>query len=156
MGGNINSDQTIPVQIGKVGGTLQTDWTDVIITDKFSHLINTSGHLYFAGDGNYYVPLDGTTTDEKNDNHRRIGSDSDWQGLKVLSTTNFVTGMVARKNNQLVYAGYEIYGRIGGTTSTYVTSATVISTGTVSSNDVWGLADHRNGWLNAFVYYYST
>lgn len=156
MGGNINSDQTIPVQIGKVGGTLQTDWTDVIITDKFSHLINTSGHLYFAGDGNYYVPLDGTTTDEKNDNHRRIGSDSDWQGLKVLSTTNFVTGMVARKNNQLVYAGYETYGRIGGTTSTYVTSATVISTGTVSSNDVWGLADHRNGWLNAFVYYYST
>ena len=156
MGGNINSDQTIPVQIGKVGGTLQTDWTDIAITDSFSHLINTSGHLYFAGDGNYYVPLDGTTTDEKNDNHRRIGTDSDWQGLGVLNSYSFATGMIARKNNQLVYAGYEVYGRIGGTNSFYVTSPTVVSTGTVSSNGVWGLGENGGGWQNAYLFYYST
>ena len=156
MGGNITSDQTIPVQIGKVGGTLQTDWTDITITDRFSHLINTSGHLYFAGDGNYYVPLDGTTTDEKNDNHRRIGTDSDWQGLGVLNSYSFATGMIARKNNQLVYAGYEAYGRIGGTTNFYVTTPTVVSSGTVSSNDVWGIGENRGGWQTAFVFYYST
>jgi len=156
MGGNITSDQTIPVQIGKVGGTLQTDWTDIIITDRFSHLINTSGHLYFAGSGSYYAPLDGTTTDEKNDNHRRIGTDSDWQGLGVISSYSFATGMVARKNNQLVYAGYEIYGRIGGTTNSYITTPTVVSSGTVSSNDLWGIGENKGGWQTAFVFYYAT
>ena len=156
MGGNITSDQTIPVQIGKVGGTLQTDWTDIIITDRFSHLINTSGHLYFAGDGNYYVPLDGTTTDEQNDNHRRIGTDSDWQGLGIMNSYSFATGMVARKNNQLVYAGYEIYGRIGGTTNSYITTPTVVSSGTVSSNDLWGIGENKGGWQTAFVFYYAT
>jgi len=156
MGSNINSDQTIPVQIGKVSGTLQTDWTDITITDRFSHLINTSGHLYFAGDGNYYVALDGTTDDSTDGDHRRIGTDSDWQGLGILGSYSFATGMIARKNNQLVYAGYENYGRIGGTSSTYVTSPTVVSTGTVSSNDVWGISEQRSGWLNGLVFYYST
>ena len=156
MGGNITSDQTIPVQIGKVGGTLQTDWTDITITDRFSHLINTSGHLYFAGDGNYYVPLDGTTDDAQDDNHVRIGTDSDWQGLGILSSYSFATGMIARKNNQLVYAGYEAYGRIGGTTNFYVTTPTVVSSGTVSSNDLWGIGENRGGWQTAFVFYYST
>ena len=156
MGGNITSDQTIPVQIGKVGGTLQTDWTDITITDRFSHLINTSGHLYFAGDGNYYVTFDGTTTDEKNDNHRRIGTDSDWQGLGIMNSYTFATGMVARKNNQLVYAGYEVYGRIGGTTNSHITTPTVVSSGTVSSNDVWGIGENRGGWQTGFVFYYAT
>ena len=156
MGGNINSDQSIPVQIGKVGGTLQTDWTDIAISDRFSHLINTSGHLYFAGDGNYYASLDGTTDDAKDDNHVRVGTDSDWQGLAVLSSYSFATASVARKNNQLVYAGYEPYGRIGGTSSSYVTSPTVVSNGTVSSNDVWGISEQRSGWLNGLVFYYST
>ncbi len=156
MGGNINSDQSIPVQIGKVGGTLQTDWTDIAISDKFSHLINTSGHLYFAGDGQYYVSLDGTTDDYKDDNHVRVGTDSDWQGLAVLDSYSFATASVARKNNQLVYAGYEPYGRIGGTNSSYVTSPTVISTGTVSSNDVWGIGEQRSGWQDGFAFYYST
>lgn len=156
MGGNITADQTIPVQIGKVGGTLQTDWSDISITDRFSHLINTSGHLYFAGSGSYYVRMDGTTTDAKDDNHVRIGTDSDWQGLSVLSSYSFATGMVARKNNQLVYAGLESYGRIGGTTSSYVTSPTVVSSGTVSSNDVWGIGENKGGWQGAFLFYYST
>lgn len=156
MGSDITTDQTIPVQIGKVGGTLQTDWTDIAITDRFSHLINTSGHLYFAGDGNYYVPLDGTTTDQTDGDHRRIGTDSDWQGLGILSSYSFATGMIARKNNQLVYAGYETYGRIGGTTNFYVTTPTVVSSGTVSSNDVWGIGENRGGWQSAFVFYYAT
>ena len=156
MGGNITTDQTIPVQIGKVGGTLQTDWTDIAMTDKFSHLINTSGHLYFAGDGQYYVSMDGNTTDHKDDNHFRIGTDDDWQGLTTLGNYSFALGSVARKNNQLVYVGYEPYGRIGGTSSTYVTTPTVISTGTVSSNDLWGLGDQRSGWNNGYVFYYST
>ena len=156
MGGNITTDQTIPVQIGKVGGTLQTDWIDIAISDRFSHLINSSGHLYFAGDGNYYVSMDGNTTDHKDDNHFRIGTDDDWQGLKVLSSYSFATGTVLRKNNQLVYAGYETYGRIGGTSSSYVTTPTVVSTGTVSSNDVWGISEQRSGWLNGMLFYYST
>jgi hypothetical protein len=156
MGGNINSDQTVAVQIGKVGGTLQTDWADISISDNFSQLINTSGHLYFAGDGNYYVTLDGTTNDEVNDNHRRIGTDTDWQGLAVMSSYSFQSASIARKNNQLVYAGYDKYGRIGGTNSNYVITPTVVSSGTVSSNGVWGIGENMGGWQTGYVYYYST
>ena len=100
--------------------------------------------------------MDGTTDDYKDDNHVRVGTDSDWQGLAVLDSYSFATASVARKNNQLVYAGYEPYGRIGGTNSSYVTSPTVISTGTVSSNDVWGIGEQRSGWQDGFAFYYST
>jgi alpha-tubulin suppressor-like RCC1 family protein len=59
MGGNITTTQLIPVQIGTVGGTLQTDWSDISINDNSGHLINTSGHLYWAGEGTYYVSYGG-------------------------------------------------------------------------------------------------
>jgi hypothetical protein len=156
MGGNIITTQLIPVQIGTVGGTLQTDWSDISINDNSSHLINTSGHLYWAGEGDYYVSMAGNTTDQKSGDHVRVGTDSDWEGLTVLKDYGFMTGCVAKKGGNLVYAGYEIYGRIGGTTSTYVTSPTVVSAGTIASNNVWGMADNQGGGPTQFVYFYST
>ena len=156
MGGNIITTQLIPVQIGTVGGTLQTDWSDVSINDNSSHLINTSGHLYWAGEGDYYVSMAGNTTDQKSGDHVRVGADSDWEGLSVLKDYGFMTGCVAKKGGNLVYVGWEAYGRIGGTTSTYVTSPTVVSAGTIASNNVWGMSDNQSGGLTQFVYFYST
>ena len=156
MGGNIITTQLIPVQIGTVGGTLQTDWSDISINDNSSHLINTSGHLYWAGEGTYYVSMAGNTTDQKSGDHVRVGTDSDWQGLSVLKDYNFMTCSVIKKGGNLVYVGYELYGRIGGTTSTYVTSPTVVSAGTIASNSVWGMSDNQNGAPTQFVYFYST
>lgn len=156
MGGNITTTQTIPVQIGTVGGTLQTDWSDIAINDNFSLLINTSGHLYFAGDGNYYVAMTGNTTDQKSGDHVRSGTDSDWEGLSVLRDYNFMTSSVIKKGGNLFYVGYELYGRIGGTTGYYVTSPTLVSSGAIASNDVWGLSDNQNGAPTTFVFFYST
>jgi hypothetical protein len=85
----------------------------------------------------------GNTTDQKSGDHVRVGTDSDWEGLSVLKDYGFMTGCVAKKGGNLVYAGYEIYGRIGGTTSTYVTSPTVVSAGTIASNNVWGMSDNQ-------------
>jgi hypothetical protein len=156
MGGNIITTQLIPVQIGTVGGTLQTDWSDISINDNSSHLINTSGHLYWAGEGTHYVSMGGNTTDQKSGDHVRVGTDSDWEGLSVLKDYNFMTCSVIKKGGNLVYVGYELYGRIGGTTSTYVTSPTVVSAGTIASNSVWGMSDNQNGAPTQFVYFYST
>jgi hypothetical protein len=98
----------------------------------------------------------GNTTDQKSGDHIRVGTDSDWEGLSVLKDYNFMTCSVIKKGGNLVYAGYDIYGRIGGTTSTYVTSPTVVSAGTIASNNVWGMSDNQSGGPTQFVYFYST
>ena len=156
MGGNITGDQTIPVQIGKVGGTLQTDWSDITINDNFSHLINTSGHLYFAGEGGSYVSLAGNQTDQKSGDHVRVGTDSDWEGLSAVRSYSWTSGSIAKKGGNLVFSGREKSGRIGGTASSYVTSPTIISSGTIASNDVWGVNNNQSGDNDKYVYFHST
>ena len=86
------------------------------------------------------------TTD---DNHFRIGTDDDWQELTTLANYSF-NWECCSKNNQLVYVGYED-GRIGGTSSSYVTTLPWFLPH-ISSNDLWGLGDQRSGWLNGYVF----
>ncbi len=155
FGDNITGDQTIPVQSGKVSGTLQTDWSRGCVSDRYSLLINTSGELYHAGEGTYYVALNGATTAHKDGDHVQTGTDTDWQDVKVQKNYTFSTHALARKNNQIVYAGFNTYGRLADSTATYTTAATTIMQ-TVSSNDAWGVSSTNNNENTKFVFAYAT
>lgn len=155
FGDNITGDQTIPVQSGKVSGTLQTDWSRGCVSDRYSLLINTSGELYHAGEGTYYVALNGATTAHKDGDHVQTGTDTDWQDVKVQKNYTFSTHTLARKNNQILYAGFNTYGRLADSTAAYTTAATTIMQ-TVSSNDAWGVSSTNNNENTKFVFAYAT
>jgi|TARA_S200002703_G_scaffold33930_1_gene29361 hypothetical protein len=155
FGDNITGDQTIPVQSGKVSGTLQTDWSRGCVSDRYSLLINTSGELYHAGEGSYYVAMDGTQDAHKDGDHVQTGTDTDWQDVKVQKNYTFSTSGLARKNNQIIYTGFNTYGRIADSTQAYTTSPiTVLQT--VSSNDAWGVSSTSTNENTKFVFGYST
>lgn len=114
FGLNNSSDKTVPQAIGYVGGVLQTDWQSAALSRTNSYLINTSGELYFAGEGQYFLRGDNTNTDAKNGSHVQIGTDTDWVRVTMedggLNQTLY--SAVAQKGNRLYLTGYAQYGRV--------------------------------------------
>jgi len=155
FGSNLTGDQTVPVQSGKVSGALQTDWSRGCVSDRYSLLINTSGELYHGGSGAYYVALDGTQTDHLDGDHVQTGTDTDWQDVKIQRNYSFSTHGLARKNNQIIYAGLNYYGRLVDSTASFTSTPTVIMQ-TVSSNDSWGVSSSNNTENTKFVFAYAT
>jgi len=155
FGDNITGDQTIPIQSGKVSGALQTDWTRGCVSDRCSLLINTSGELYHAGMGDYYVSMDGTQNHHLDGDHVQTGTDTDWQDIKVQKIGTFSGGPLARKNNQILFTGLNYLGRITDSTAAYTTTPTVIMQ-TVSSSKAWGVSSTTSNENTKFVFGYAT
>lgn len=133
-----SADKQIPTQTGAVGGTIQTDWVTGAMTQNCMHLINSSGELYHAGEGNGRRG-DGQITDAKSGSFVQIGTDTDWQEIyaDATGTTSSDYGISALKGNKIYFWGYNQYsGVIDGTRSNTFT-ATVIYDQTLASGNVW-------------------
>ena len=111
-GMDLTVDQSVPVQIGQVNGTLQTNWSRGTVSPFSSFLINTSGELYFAGEAGQNIRGDGTTTDAKNANHVKIGSDTNWEDVQFSVPDFYGSSVVFKKGGVLYYAGRNIYGGV--------------------------------------------
>ena len=79
MGNNSSSDVTTFTQTGKIdsGGTFGTNWTSgQIYSFECSFLINSSGELWFAGEGAAGGRGDGSTVDVKSGYHVKVSGSS--------------------------------------------------------------------------------
>jgi len=127
LGQNLTSDQTIMVQTGSVGGTLQTDWTKFYANYYSSHLINSSGHFYHQGDGQYYLSGDGTQDDHKAGDAVRTSTWTDVENIYYARGQYIVKYLVIKRSGKLYYVGYTREGNIPpNITSVYVTSPTLL------------------------------
>jgi len=154
FGGNFTTDQTIAVQSGSVGGTLQTDWVSGCVEDRSSHLINSSGELYHAGFGGYYNALNGSTTNHDAGDHVQTGTDTDWQEVKAQRDYTFATGAIARKGNTIYFSGIRNNGHFVDTTSYYITSPTAISQ-SVTSGTAWDVASTAGNANTIYIISYT-
>jgi hypothetical protein len=81
QGNNSTSNVTSFTQTGKTdASTFGTNWVGGAFGNRtHSHLINSSGELWFAGEGNYRNRGDGSTTDAKDGYHVKVsGVGDDW------------------------------------------------------------------------------
>lgn len=154
FGGNFTADQTIAVQSGSVGGTLQTDWVSGCVEDRCSHLINSSGELYHAGFGGYYNALNGSTTDHVAGDHVQTGTDTDWQEVKAQRDYTFMAGAIARKGNTIYYSGIRNYGHFVDTTGYYISSPTSISN-SVTSGTAWDVSSTAGNANTVYIISYT-
>ncbi len=148
FGENSTVDLQVPTPMGYVGGVLKTDWVTGNITRFFTHLINSSGELYFAGEGQYWSRGDGTTTDAKAGNHVQIGTDTDWVRIESehggLQQTHY--SAVAEKGNRLYFTGYAQYGKVINQTTT-VQTWTEIFPQDLTSEKLWIYYPNRTSTL---------
>lgn len=139
LGLNSSSDVTKPTQTGKVGGSFQSDWVQGCLTYHSMSLINSSGELYFAGEGGQGKRGDGTTTDAKDGNFVQIGSDTDWVRVEADPTgmASADYGMSGQKGNRVYYWGYNQYGAVIDGTLGNTFTATEIYNQDLASGNVW-------------------
>lgn len=127
LGMNYIADQEIMIQTGSVGGTLQTDWTKVYANGYSSHLINSSGHLYHQGGGQYYLSGDGTTTDHKTGDAVRTGTWTDAEDISINNMEYYNSYIHIKRGGKLYFVGYTRNGNIfPDASSSYVTQPTLI------------------------------
>lgn len=128
LGQNLTSDQTIMVQTGSVGGTLQTDWTKFYANYYSSHLINSSGHFYHQGDGQYYMSGDGTQDDHKAGDAVRTSTWTDAEDIYYAKGQYIVKYLIIKRSGKLYYVGYTREGNISpnSTSGAYITSPTLL------------------------------
>lgn len=128
LGQNLTSDQTIMVQTGSVGGTLQTDWTKFYANYYSSHLINSSGHFYHQGDGQYYMSGDGTQDDHKAGDAVRTSNWADVEDIYYSRGQYIIKYLIIKRSGKLYYVGYTREGNISpdSYTGTYITSPTLL------------------------------
>lgn len=140
FGQNITVDQDVMIQVGSVGGSLQTDWTQLAPTYYSTNFLNSSGHLYHQGSYQYYLSGDGTTTNHK-DQAVRTGTFSDATDLIIshLEYSPSRAGVV--RGGKPYYAGQSKQGNIVPTstsaTSAYAKSWTLILDAQINGNSVF-------------------
>lgn len=140
FGQNITVDQDVMIQVGSVGGSLQTNWTQLAPTYYSTNLLNSSGELYHQGDGQYYLSGDGSTTDHK-DQAVRTGTFSDVTDLIIshLEYNPSRAGIV--RGGKVYYVGIAKSGNIVPTdtnvTSAYAKSWTLILDGQINGNGIF-------------------
>ena len=140
FGTNTSSDIQIPTQLGKVGGSYQTDWVTGAMASNTTYLINTSGKLYFAGEGNGRRG-DGTSVDAKNGEYVQIGSYTDWVRVTTDDSgqNNQDYSHVGQRGNRLYYWGSNQYsGILNNTLSSYTTAVDIMGQD-LDTGNLWGL-----------------
>ena len=139
-GGGISGTNSTFVQIGKDSGTFKTDWSHGYASNYCSHLIDTSGKLWFTG-YNLGNAGDGTTTSQTTGDFRQIGSDTDWEDVFVeRQGFSAYYHLVSKKGGALYYNGRNLYSGIIDSTSSTISTPTLIISGTVGCADVLGNA----------------
>jgi hypothetical protein len=138
FGLNASADVQVPTQTGKVSNTFMTNWVTGALTNNSMHLINTSGELFFTGEGNIRRG-DGTSTDAKDGNFVKIGTDTDWQEVRSDPSASTATdyGMSALKGSKIYFWGYNQFGGVVDGTLGTTSTATVIVDQTLASGNVW-------------------
>ena len=111
FGQNITVDQDVMIQVGSVGGSLQTNWTKLAPTYYSTNLLNSNGELYHQGSGQYYLSGDGSTTDHK-DQAVRSGTFTDATDLVISHTEYNASRAGVVRGGKVYYAGLSKSGNI--------------------------------------------
>ena len=150
FGNNSTSDVTTFTQSGKTdASTFGTNWVTGALGTYRTWLINSSGEVWFAGDGQITGSGSGNTTDYKSGYHVKTsgnasngttgsyGGSDNFTQIKCLRNHGFGTSsyIVAAINNGKLYVhGSQRYNGGGayfipGSSSTYVSQGTVVNSG---------------------------
>ena len=140
FGQNITVDQDVMIQVGSVGGSLQTNWTKLAPTYYSTNLLNSNGELYHQGSGQYYLSGDGSTTDHK-DQAVRSGTFTDATDLVISHTEYNASRAGVVRGGKVYYAGLSKSGNIvpsdTGPTYAYAKSWTLILDGQINGNGIF-------------------
>jgi len=126
--------KTTPQQIGKYNDAFKTDWSSGYAGNYSSHLIDTSGKLWFTGNSNFGAPGNGTTTNNISANYIQIGSDTNWTSVscpRVGFGSHYQ--VVAVKGGKAYYWGSNQDSNIIDSSTTVIKTPTLIKSGDVSA-----------------------
>ena len=154
FGLNSSSNVQKPTAIGSVGGSIATDWATGALANRCCMLINTSGELFFTGEGGYYVRGDGTSTDAKDGNFVQVGTDTDFE--KVMfdgsgQNTSVAMLSIVQKGSKLYASGYNKYGNILDNASDVVQTRALINPNNLASGNVWTVCHNNAIYTQQFV-----
>jgi hypothetical protein len=145
LGMNLTSNQTVMVQTGSVSGTLQTDWTKIYVNYYGSHLINSSGHLYYQGSGSNYLSGAGNTTNQYGGDVVRISTWTDAEEVIVDGTIYNPSTLVFKRSGKLYFVGMNRIGNIfPNLGSSYVTQPTVIINSQINGTATYTVPNSAN------------
>ena len=138
VGGGLSGTQSTFVQVGKDSGTFKTDWSSGTLTNYDSHLIDTSGRLWFSGSS---TSAGDGGSDQTSGDFRQIGNEENWQAIyKERNGFSAYYHTVAKKGGSLYYIGRNQYSGVIDSTSSTITSPTIIRSGTGGGAEVCGNA----------------
>lgn len=154
FGLNSSSNVQKPTAIGSVGGSIATDWATGALGMRQCMLINTSGELFFAGEGGYYTRGDGSNSDAKSGNFVQIGTDTDFE--KVMfdgagMNSSVMWNSVVQKGSKLYASGYNKYGNMVDSTDDIIQTRALINANNLASGNVWTLSFNHANYLQPYV-----
>ena len=131
--GLTSGSKSVLTQIGKDNGTFKTDWSGGYVGNYSSHLIDTSGRLWWTGAGNYGASGSGTSNNASG-NFSQIGSDTDWTFVHSTPTSfSSHVNFVAIKGGNGYFWGRNSYSNIIDSSTATLTSPTLINSGSCSA-----------------------
>ena len=113
FGNNSTSDVTSFTQSGRInsGGTLGTNWVSGAVSKEKSMLINTSGEVWYAGDG-IHGTGSGTTTDAKANYHVKTSGDESAGTLGSYGGSDQFTAIICVRNSSFSNRSDEMWAAI--------------------------------------------
>lgn len=141
VGGGISGTNSTFVQVGKDSGTFKTDWSHGYLGNWCSHLIDTTGRLWFSGYGGVGNPGDGTTNGQTTGDFRQIGSDTNWEDINISRTNaSAYYHLVTKKGGNVYYNGRNLYSTVIDSTTSTISTPTLIKSGATGVGDFIGYA----------------
>ena len=109
-------------------------------------MINSGGHFYHQGDGQYYLSGDGTSTDHKSGDAVRTGTWADAEDISINNAEYYNSNIQIKRGGKLYFVGYVRNGNIfPNATSSYVTQPTLIIDAQVNGKGAYTIPDGNSG-----------
>lgn len=153
FGLNASANVQKPTAIGSVGGSVATDWAGGAIGDKLVLLINTSGELFFTGEGGGGFRGDGSTTDAKAGDFVQIGSATDYERVEFDASASASTSYacIKQRGGKLYFTGTSGRGHIIDASDATISTDTLVNSSALAAGNVWTTSTVAAGTTNPYV-----